>query len=307
MNINVLFFNSEKMNICFIDPTYLKPDVLNALFNALKVKVAFSFIQEKELPKEIIDFFGKRIAIIAENGNQKYFSDQCVFSLRQFIEQNVELSINKFGKLYSDLSSSEKEGISSSSAYNNLLFLDDFNVLIILHLESSYDFRGNINVPYSESIGTLQKHLPTQIAQYTLNILHKKYQHYYYSDQVAFVLINEFFKTSFRYFPKNNLWKEYYIMNPKHNFDFSSFIKNKIASQLLQYIGEKNGRKYILPILKEEFKEKCKRFYDDMYDIIKREEEYKQAMDEAVAEAAQDRKDIEDDLRFLGISDRYEW
>lgn len=30
-------------------------------------------------------------------------------------------------------------------------------------------------------------------------------------------------------------------------------------------------------------------------------------MDEAVAEAAQDRKDIEDDLRFLGISDRYEW
>ena len=37
------------------------------------------------------------------------------------------------------------------------------------------------------------------------------------------------------------------------------------------------------------------------------EEIYKQAMDEAVAEAAQDRKDIEDDLRFLGISDRYEW
>ena len=60
-------------------------------------------------------------------------------------------------------------------------------------------------------------------------------------------------------------------------------------------------------MLKEERKEKCKRFYDDMYDIINREEEYKQAMDEAVAEAAQDRKDIEDDLRFLGISDRYEW
>lgn len=84
------------MNVYFIDPTYLKTDVLNALFNALKVKVAFSFIQEKELPKEIIYFFGKRIAIIAENGIQKYFSDQCVFSLRQFIEQNVELSINKF-------------------------------------------------------------------------------------------------------------------------------------------------------------------------------------------------------------------
>ena len=44
-----------------------------------------------------------------------------------------------------------------------------------------------------------------------------------------------------------------------------------------------------------------------MYDIINREEIYKQAMDEAVAEAAQDRKDIEGDLRFLGISDRYEW
>lgn len=103
------------MNVYFIDPTSLKPDVLNALFKALKVKVAFSFIQGKELPKEIIYFFCKRIAIIAENGIQKYFSDQCVFSLRQFIEQNVELSINKFRKLYSDLSSSEKKVISSFS------------------------------------------------------------------------------------------------------------------------------------------------------------------------------------------------
>lgn len=295
------------MNVYFIDPTSLKPDVLNALFKALKVKVAFSFIQEKELPKEIICFFGKRIAIIAENGIQKYFSDQCVFSLRQFIEQNVELSINKFGKLYSDLSSSEKKVISSFSAYNNLLNLDDFNVLIFLHLESSYDSRGNINVPHSESIGTMQSHLPTQIAQYTLNILHKKYQHYYYSDQVAFVLINEFFETSFRYFPKNNMWQEYYLQFSNHTLDFSRFIKHKIASQLPQYVEERNGRKYILPMLKEEHKEKCKRFYDDMYDIINREEKYKQAMDEAVAEAAQDRKDIEDDLRFLGISDRYEW
>ena len=30
------------MNVYFIDPTSLKPDVLNALFKALKVKVAFS-------------------------------------------------------------------------------------------------------------------------------------------------------------------------------------------------------------------------------------------------------------------------
>lgn len=49
------------MNVYFIDPTYLKTDVLNALFNALKVKVAFSFIQEKELPKEIIYFFVKEL------------------------------------------------------------------------------------------------------------------------------------------------------------------------------------------------------------------------------------------------------
>ena len=102
-------------------------------------------------------------------------------------------------------------------------------------------------------------------------------------------------------------WQEYYLLFPNHTLDFSRFIKNKIASQLPQYIGERNGRKYILPMLKEEYKEKCKRFYDAMYDIINREEIYKQAMDEAVAEAAQDRKDIEDDLRFLGISDRYEW
>ena len=174
----------------------------------------------------------------------------------------------------------------------------------MLHLESSYDSRGNINVPFSESIGTFQKHLPTQIAQYTLNILHKKYQHYYYSEQVVFVLINEFFKTSFRYFPKNNLWREYYIIFPNRTIDFSFFIKNKIASQLPQFIGERNGRKYILSMLKEEYEEKCNRFYDAMYDIINREDEYKQAMEEA----AQDRKDIEDDLRFLGLSgDIYEW
>ena len=45
------------MNICFIDPTSLKPEVLNALFKALKVNVAFSFLQERALPKEIVDFF----------------------------------------------------------------------------------------------------------------------------------------------------------------------------------------------------------------------------------------------------------
>ena len=67
------------MNVYFIDPTYLKTDVLNALFNALKVKVAFSFIQEKDLPKEIVDFFGKRIAIIAENEFQKTFLTNVYF------------------------------------------------------------------------------------------------------------------------------------------------------------------------------------------------------------------------------------
>lgn len=92
----------------------------------------------------------------------------------------------------------------------------------------------------------MQKHLPTQIAQYTLNILHKKYQHYYYSDQVAFVLINEFFETSFRYFPKNNMWQEYYLLFPNHTLDFSRFIKNKIASQLPQYNRREKWQKIYL-------------------------------------------------------------
>ena len=288
------------MNVCFIDPTFLKPEILNALIKALKIKVAFSFIQEKDLPKEIVDFFGKRIAIIAENEFQKNFSDQCVFSLRQFIEQNVELSINKFGKTYSDLSLSEKQSVSSFSAYNNLLYLDDFNVLILLHLESSYDSRGNISVPISESIGTLEKHLPTQIAKYTLNILHKKYQHYYYSEQVAFVLINEFFKTSFKYYPRYNSWEKYYLMVSNHTVDFSIFIKHKIVSELPQFEEERNGRKYFLSMLKNEHEANCKRFYDAMYEIKNREYEYQREMAELEAEAEQDRKDIYDTLRFLG-------
>lgn len=291
------------MNVCFIDPTFLKPEVLNALFKALKVKVAFSFLQEKELPKEIINFWGKRIAIIAENEFQKNFSDQCVFSLRQFIEQNVELSINKFGKSYFELSLSEKKSISSFSAYNNLQYLDDFNVLILLQLESSYDCHGNISVPYSESIGTLEKHLPTQIAKYTLNILHKKYQHYYYSEQVAFVLINEFFKTSFKYYPRHNSWEKYNLMLPNHTVDFSKFIKHKIVSELPQFTEERNGKKYFLSMLKKEQEEKCKVFYDAIYEIKNREYEYQQEMAVLEAEAEQDRKDIEDTLRFLGLSD----
>ena len=67
------------MNVCFIDPTFLKPEILNALIKALKIKVAFSFIQEKDLPKEIVDFLGKRIAIIAENEFQKTFLTNVYF------------------------------------------------------------------------------------------------------------------------------------------------------------------------------------------------------------------------------------
>ena len=52
----------------------------------------------------------------------------------------------------------------------------------------------------------------------------------------------------------------------------------------------------------------CKRFYDAMYEIKNREYEYQREMAELEAEAEQDRKDIDDTLRFLGLSgDIYEW
>ena len=45
-----------------------------------------------------------------------------------------------------------------------------------------------------------------------------------------------------------------------------------------------------------------------MYEIKNREYEYQREMAELEAEAEQDRKDIDDTLRFLGLSgDIYEW
>lgn len=96
-------------------------------------------------------------------------------------------------------------------------------------------------------------------------------------------------------------------MVSNHSVDFSNYIKHIIASELPQFVEERNGRKCFLSMLKNEPEANCKRFYDAIYEIKNKEYEYQREMAELEAEAVQDRKDIDDTLRFLGLSgDIYE-
>ena len=155
------------MNVYFVNPTYVKPEGWAPLLAYLKVKAAYSFIPKEELPNSLYSIVKPYLKASYSNQDIKKFSDNCAYWLRAHFEKHIRLITDDYENV-DDVPEEERKKYSSQSALNNLRNLDEDNCLILLYMESHFDEEGTIYV---------DRKLCTHIAQYCLNILHKKYGH----------------------------------------------------------------------------------------------------------------------------------
>lgn len=222
------------MNVYFIDPTYIKPEGWEPLLKYLKVKEVYSLIPKTRLPVSLCSIVENHIKAIYPNQEIKKCANYCAYWLRAYFETHIHL----FKSDYPDTKSVPKEEIrkySSRSPYNNLRF-DTGNCLILLELESTYDDKGAILAPkctvtdiaagllgYSDQIN-----IPTHIASYCLNILHKRHQHKLYQMQSAFVLFDKYFVKTYRYNHNLREWESYSVILKDKPYYFTRIIKDRI-------------------------------------------------------------------------------
>lgn len=200
------------MNVYFVNPTYVKPEGWAPLLAYLKVKAAYSFIPEEELPDSLYSIIKPYLKASYSNQDLKKFSDNCVFWLRAHFEKHIRLITED----YDDIRNASKEDLkkySSRSALNNLKYLDDNNCLILTKLESAFDEEGTITPPTFNVSELQDRNLPTHITRYCLNILHKKYNHNQYQNQSAFICFNEYFSTAYHFIPKYQNWGRYFLQS----------------------------------------------------------------------------------------------
>lgn len=228
------------MNIYFVDPQYVKPEVWKPLLACLKVKAAYSFIPTAELPSSLLEIIQPYLKASYSNQEKNMFCDNCAFWLREHLEKNIHLITDTNGIPKEDL-----KKFSSRSAFNNIKNLDDENCLVLITLYSSFDNTGTIDAPYCRW-GNILETMPTHVVKYCLNILHKKYGHNQYDKQSAFICFDRYFQNSFRYIPKYRVWDMYNIRftNGKE-VNFTYFVHNEIrksAPELFPVI-EVGGRR----------------------------------------------------------------
>lgn len=201
------------MNVYFIDPTYVKSEGWKPLLAFLKVKAAYSFIPEEELPENLISIINPYLKTAYSNQDLKSFSDNCAYWLRAHFEKHIHLLTED----YKDINNIPKEELkkySSRSPYNNIMNLESENCLILLKLNSLYDYRGIILAPECYVDVLQESNLPTHVAKYCLNILHKKHQHSLYQNQSSFVVFDKYFSRTFCYNPRFKRW-DYYSIKTK--------------------------------------------------------------------------------------------
>ncbi|MBR0265277.1 MAG: hypothetical protein IJQ60_15515 [Prevotella sp.] len=198
------------MNVYFVNPTYVKPEGWKPLLDYLKVKAAYSFIPQDELPTSLYSIIRPYLKASYSNQDMKKFSDNCVYWLRAHFEKHIRLITSDFEDVNS-ISKEERQKYSSQSALNNIRFLDEDNCLILLKLESSYNEEGIIKEPKFCVSGLQDSNLPTHITRYCLNILHKKYGHNQYQNQSSFIVFNEFFTSVYRFVPRYQEWNRYML------------------------------------------------------------------------------------------------
>jgi hypothetical protein len=196
------------MNIYFIDPQYVKPEGWRPLLAYLKVKTAYSFISKSEIPSTLFDIIQPYLKASYSNQDQDMFCDDCAFWLREHLEKHIRLITEDFMNM-NDVPKEELKKYSSCSAYRNIINLDDENCLVLLRLYSSVDEAGFIDAPSSYIWGNKQLAMPTQVVNYCLNILHKKFGHNQYYKQSAFISFDRYFFNAYRYIHQYKRWDGY--------------------------------------------------------------------------------------------------
>lgn len=250
------------MNVYFVDPKFVKPEGWEPLLTYLKVKAAYSFIPANELPSRLYELIKPNLKAVFLNQDYKKFCDSCAFWLRGHFEKHMRLKSEETMNFQNE----EQKKFSSRSAYNNIKYLDEENCLILLNLTSSYNERGVIQAPKCYVRELQQWNLPTHIASYCLNILHKKYGHNCYSDQSAFVCFDEYFSKAFNFIPEYKNWVKYTLNTTDgSSVNFMNPINrgiNDLAPESFPLI-EIDGRRRFTPLRSELGNEEFKQLLEN--------------------------------------------
>lgn len=196
------------MNVYYIDPTNVKPEGWSPLLKFLKVKSSYSFLPIEEIPNELYDVIKPSLKASYSNQDLKKFADNAAFWLRAHFEKHIHLITDDYETVAS-IPKEELRKYSSSSAYNNIINLDDANCLVLMKLKSSFDVTGEITAPQCYVSTLFDSNLPTHLTRYCLNILHKKYGHNQYQNQSAFIVFDEYFANAYQFVPRCQDWKRY--------------------------------------------------------------------------------------------------
>lgn len=188
-NINYVFF---------IDPIYVEPEAWAPLLSCLKIKSVYSFIPVNELSSELYRNIKPYLRASYSNQDYKSFCDSCAYWIRAHFEKQIRLMDDDGGNLLK---------IKSRLAYDNIKNLDDNNALILLHMESTYDYEGYIQPPISCVDCLRETNLATHVSKYCLNILRKKYGHKLFDNQSAFICIDKYFYCSYSFVPRYMKWE----------------------------------------------------------------------------------------------------
>lgn len=263
------------MNVYFVNPTYVKPEGWKPLLDYLKVKAAYSFIPKDELPNSLYSIIKPYLIASYSGQDMKTFSDNCAFWLRAHFEKNIRLITEDYENI-EDVSREERTKYSSQSAINNLLCLDEPNCLILLELRSYFNVEGLITPPEFNVGGLQDSNLPTHIARYCLNILHKYHGHYQYQNQSAFIAFDEFFAKAFRFVPKYSSWTSYQLSSTsgrRANFMIRVNMGVKDLAPNKFPLIEENGKRRFTRLRTEEGDEKLKSLLKDAEEAEMRYEE----------------------------------
>ena len=263
------------MNVYFINPTYVKPEAWKPLLTYLKVKSAYSFIPKDQLPESLYTIIRPYIKASFTNQDIKKFSDNCAYWLRAHFEKHIRLITEDYEDI-DNVPEEEKKKYSSQSALNNLHYLDEPNCLILLDMKSGFDERGIIEAPNYYVSELQDHHLPTHIARYCLNILHKKYSHSHYQNQSVFVAFDEFFAKAYRFNPRYREWNRYQFTTASgSNVNFMICVNNGVKNLAPNDFPliEENGKKRFTRLRTEEGDEQFKTLLKDAEEAEKNYEE----------------------------------
>lgn len=252
------------------------------------MKAAYSFIPSDKLPPSLLEIIKPYLKASYSNQNYKMFCNNCAYWLREHLEKKIRLITEDYVDVHS-IPEEERKKYSSQSALNNIRNLDEENCLILLELTYVYSETGKFLAPVcyapvclSEPRWGSEYNIPTHVATYCLNILHKKYAHNQYTKQTAFVCFDKCFGKAFRFIPKYGEWDDYELKTK--NGDYINFISvlyrgiKDTAPDLFPLV-EKEGRKIFTPLRTEEGDKVYKQFRkynDDVFEKYQKSKEWEE-------------------------------